>query len=79
MRGQIDLRERIEHVRVRRRESAFHAVLFLTGASPEEARTVGGIIGLAAADAIPAIRFTGVRSWPDTGEPAAGADPEPPR
>lgn len=75
MRGRRDLRERIEHVRVRRRDDTFHAVLFLTAASSLEARVVGGILGLAAAVAISAIQFTGVWPWPGTGEPASDANP----
>jgi len=76
MRGQPDLRDRIEHIRVRRRDSSFDAVLFLTATSAEEANVVGSIIGFAADAAISAVRFAGVQPWPDPGEPVAGAEPE---
>jgi hypothetical protein len=75
-RSRPELRGNVEHLRVRRHEGTFHAVLFVTAASPQEANVVGGVIGFAAAATIPAIRFTGVWPWPDPGEPGLDADPE---
>lgn len=73
-----DLSVRIEHVRIRRQGAMFQAVLFVTAASSQEAEVVGGVMGFAAAIAIPAIRFAGVWSWPDAGDPVTGLDLEAP-
>lgn len=75
-RGRSDLRGRIEHVRVRRRGSTFHAVVFVTASSSHEARLIGGVIGLHTAAAIPAIRFAGVLPWPDVDEPDSARPPD---
>jgi len=64
LRAPDDLYGHVEHVRIRRRHDCFHAVLFVTADSAHEAEVVCGVIGVAAATALPTVRFAGVRPWP---------------
>lgn len=68
-----DLDSEIEHLRLRRRDGCFHAVIFTTATSPHAAVVFCSVVAFAAAASIPSIRFAGVRPWPDAGEPLAGA------
>ena len=67
LRNRSNVDNQIEHVRIHRTAGCFHAVAFVTAASAVEAAVLGSVIGFATASAIPAIRFAGVRPWPDAG------------